>query len=199
MSLIDHYEQQLLEAAKRLQQPAPLASPRRVFGATRQVLAAAVGAGAALALLAAAMLALLAITRGGQSVRETEAPTPAGWYSSSVDLGHAGPKDTPRGASLFLGAHGSYRLTAGAYRLNGGYRIGDHSAEFRGAGGYEPLAGLSTNVVPQPDPAGRCRGAIGTYRMRGTETLSFELVSDSCRPRARTLTAKPWVLGGREH
>jgi hypothetical protein len=197
MSLIDHYELELLKAAGRLQQPARVGSSRRLLGAGRRGLAVAIGAGAALALLAAAILPLLAIMRGGEAERDLGAGALAGWYSSSVDIGRGGPKDTPRGGSLFLGAHGSYRLTAGAYRLKGRYAIDGFSAEFRGAGGYEPLPGLSTNVVPRPDPMGRCRGAVGTYRVRVGTAVRFELVSDTCRPRARTLTAKPWILGGR--
>lgn len=197
MSLIDQYEQQLLEAARRLQQPAAPGTSRRILDAGRQGFALALGAGAALALVALAVLTALAIVSGGQSTQKDATAMEAGWYSSSADVVHGGPKDAPRGASLFLGEHGSYRLTAGVYQLKGRYELRDDSAHFRSGVGFKPLAGLSTNLVPHPDPTGRCRGGVGIYRVRRGSTLGFELVSDSCRTRARTLTTKPWVLGGR--
>jgi hypothetical protein len=192
--LIDRYEAELLEAARALERPAggrPARSGWRVTGYG----AAAV---ALVALLAVVAAISLLVASGGRTPDRPVTTVPAGLYEGAMAIGrHPLPKGAPHGSALTLAHDGGYGLTIGVHRLTGTYTADGDAISFGGRGRYEYLPGLRTRLAPLPDAAGRCRGALGSYRVRRTgDTLRLVLLSDRCGPRARALTAGPWVRRG---
>jgi hypothetical protein len=192
--LIERYEQELFEAARRLEEaPAGRARPKHALRLARHG-AAAVAVAGALAVVVAVSLLVLA---GGGTPEEAAKPRLAGVYESQVRARSELPKGAPRGSALALEREGGYRLTTGVHRLVGTYATGGGTIQFGGPGEYAYLPGQRTAMVPLPDAAGRCRDAVGVYRLdHSGDTLRLVLLADRCGPRARVLTATRWLRRG---
>jgi hypothetical protein len=194
MRLLDRYERELVDAARRLeQQPYGRARARRAAGGAIRALA---WVPAVLVLALAAGISAIVMS-AGRDTGEAGGHRLAGWYVSSAPSGRPLPKGAPHGSTLRLGGDGRYRLTTGIYRVSGRYRLRGDALEFLSAGRYEALPTFGTGMVRLPD-APRCRAALGVYRLieRG-DSLTLELSRDGCRPRARVLSYADWHRGGR--
>jgi hypothetical protein len=191
MRLVDRYEEELVEAARRLREkPSP---GRRAVARARGVLAWT----PAVALIALGLAISAVVSTGGREGQEARGAGLMGWYASPFGSGQPLPKGAPRGSSLRLGGDGRYRLTTDIYRVSGQYRVDNDTLEFVAAGRYEFLPTFRTNMVRLPD-ASPCRAALGFYRVverRGS--INFELVRDPCRPRASVVSRGAWRRVGR--
>lgn len=193
MRLLDRYEQELLDAARRLrEQPDGRARTRRAArGAVRALgwVPAVVAVGLAVAISAV-------VVSGGGGRGEAGGERLVGWYASPAPSGQALPKGAPHGSTLRLGRDGRYRLTTGIYRVSGRYRVREDMLEFVSAGPYEFLPTFRTRRVRLPD-APHCRAARGVYRVseRG-DLLRLEPTRDACPPRARSLSYAAWQWVG---
>jgi hypothetical protein len=193
MRLVDRYEEELLEAARRLQD-----EPARRAGLVR----ALAGAGRGLAwvpavvVLAVAVAISAAVMTGGRERDEADAARLVGWYASPVGTGQPLPKGAPHGSTLRLdGDDGRYRLRTDVYRVSGRYRVRGDVLELLSAR-YEFLPTFRTGMLSLP-PAGQCRTALGLYRViRGRDLVRFRLTHDSCRARARVLSRAAWRWEG---
>jgi hypothetical protein len=194
MRLLDRYEEELLEAARRLgNRPDRRARTRRALGRAGGGLVwvpAVVLVGLAVAVSA------LVLTGGGE--RQEAAPARlVGWYASPVGSGQPLPKGAPKGSTLRLQGGGRYRLTTDVYRVSGRYRLRGEMLALVSAGRYEFLPTFETNMVRLPH-APQCRRAPGLYRLiEGRDSVTFRLTRDACRLRARVLSRAAWHRAGR--
>src|SRR5215204_3778059 len=147
MRLLDLYEEELLEAARRLgNEPARRERARRTLGHAGRGLAwvpAVVVVGLAVAISALVMT-------GGREREQAHPARLVGWYASPVGSGQPLPKGAPQGSTLRLERGGRYRLTTDLYR-----------------------------VIERRD------------------SVTFRLIRDACRPRARVLSRAVWHRAGR--
>lgn len=194
MRLLDRYEEELLEAARRLgNEPARLTRATRALGRV----------GGGLAWVPAVMVVVLAVAisalvmTGGRESKEAYPARVVGWYASPVGSGHTLPKGAPQGSTLRLEGDGHYRLTTDVYRVSGRYRLQGEMLALVSAGRYEFLPSFRTSMVPLPH-APQCRTAVGVYRLtRSRDSVTLRLARDACRPRARVLSRAAWHRAGR--
>jgi hypothetical protein len=194
MRLLDRYEEELLEAARRLRnEPARGAPARRALGRAGGVLAwlpAIVVVGLAVAISALVMT-------GGREREEAHPARLVGWYASPIGSGQPLPKGAPQGSTLRLDGGGRYRLTTDVYRVSGRYRLRGEVLALVSAGRYEFLPTFETNMIRLPS-APECRTALGRYRLiERRDSVTFRLTRDACRPRARVLSRAAWHRVGR--
>jgi hypothetical protein len=194
MRIVDRYEEELLEAARRLQgEPARRARFWRALA----------GAGRGLAWIPAVVVVALAVfisaavMTGGRERDEADAGRLVGWYASPVGSGLALPKGAPHGSTLRLeGDDGRYRLTTDIYRVSGRYRVRGDVLELLSARRYEFLPAFRTSMLSLPRAA-QCSTALGRYRViRGRDLVRFRLTHDGCRARARVLACAAWHWAG---
>src|SRR5215204_3551976 len=159
MRLVDRYEEELLEAARRLgNEPARRERARRTLGRAGRGLAwvpAVVVVGLAVAISAVIMT-------GGREPEQAHPARLVGWYASPVDSGQPLPKGAPQGSTLRLERDGRYRLTTDVYRVSGRYQLRrevlgdpDHRQLLR-----QPLLG-EVRAARGPDHAADARPADG--------------------------------------
>lgn len=194
MRLLDRYEEELLEAARRLgNEPNRRARARRALGRA--------GGGLvwvpAVALVGLALAISALVMTGGRERKEAAPAGLVGWYASPVGSGQQLPKGAPQGSTLRLQGDGSYRLTTDVYRVSGRYRLRGETLALVSARRYEFLPTFRTSMVRLPH-APRCRSALGLYRLiEGRDSVTFRLARDACRPRARVLSRAAWHRAGR--
>lgn len=194
MRLLDRYEDELVEAARRLgNEPARRARARRALGRAGGGLAwvpAVVVVGLAVAISALVMT-------GGRERHEAHSARLVGWFASPVGSGYPLPKGAPQGSTLRLQPGGRYRLTTDVYRVSGRYRLRGDRLALVSAGRYEFLPTFETNMVRLPHPP-QCRTALGLYRViERRDSVTFRLTRDACQPRARVLSRAAWHRAGR--
>lgn len=194
MRLLDRYEEELLEAARRLEnEPARRERARRTLGRAGRGLAwvpAVVVVGLAVAISALVMT-------GGREREQAHPARLVGWYASPVGSGQPLPKGAPQGSTLRLERGGRYRLTTDVYRVSGRYQLRREVLALVSAGRYEFLPTFGTTMVRLPH-APQCRTTLGLYRViERRDSVTFRLTRDACRPRARVLSRAAWHRAGR--
>ncbi|HEX6583041.1 MAG TPA: hypothetical protein VF056_05505 [Thermoleophilaceae bacterium] len=193
MTLLDRYEEELLEAARRLRnEPARRARARRALGR----------AGGGLVWVPAVVLVGLAVAistlfmTGRGERKEADPARLVGWYASPVGSGQQLPKGAPQGSTLRLQGDGRYRLTTDVYRVSGRYRLRGETLALVSARRYEFLPTFRTSMVRLPH-APQCHTALGLYRLiERRDSITFRLTRDACGPRARVLSRAAWLRAG---